>query len=52
MKYNIMSRVPRTVEISRRMEGVSDMPEPAPSTAIRLANSENTSDTTQVPTAK
>ena len=44
--------MPRSGEISRRIAGVSDRPDPAPSTAIRLAESANTSDTTQVPIAK
>ena len=52
MRYKIVSRVSRSGEISRKMAGVSDRPDPAPSTAMRLANSANTSDTTQVPTAK
>ena len=47
-----MSRPARSGAISRMIAGVNDRPEPPPSTAMRLATSANTSETTQVPTAK
>ncbi len=52
IKYKSVLRVSRSGEISCRIGTVSDRPEPAPSTVIRLASSANTSETTQVPMAK
>ena len=48
----MVSRPARSGEISRMIAGVNDKPEPAPSTAMRPADSANTSETTQVPMAK